>query len=143
MDTNKIIFHDIELKEYLYWKELCQEFKRKFGEKYKIDISNKRNVWVQFSKGIMSCARYLGNFNNIEEFDKYVRFFLSKNLVHELPMVLKREIYGYGFALSCDFLKELGYADYGKPDVHIKEIFKELKIVDSKNDFDFFKKFSK
>jgi len=30
--------------------------------------------------------------------------------------------------LACDFLKELGYRNYGKPDIHIKEIFKETGL---------------
>ncbi len=40
------------------------------------------------------------------------------------------EITGIGFPLACDFLKELGYVQYGKPDVHLKEIFKELNLID-------------
>ncbi len=38
-------------------------------------------------------------------------------------MLLGREINGFGFALSCDFLKELGYEDFPKPDVHLRDIF--------------------
>lgn len=38
-------------------------------------------------------------------------------------MVIAAEIEGVGYALACDFLKELGFRDYGKPDVHLKQIF--------------------
>ena len=31
-----------------------------------------------------------------------------------------------GFPLACDFLKEIGYTDYPKPDVHIKDIIEVL-----------------
>lgn len=34
------------------------------------------------------------------------------------------ELHGFGFALSCDFLKECGYTNYPKPDVHVIEILR-------------------
>jgi thermostable 8-oxoguanine DNA glycosylase len=40
------------------------------------------------------------------------------------------EISGIGFPLACDFLKEIGFVEYGKPDVHLKDIFKALGIID-------------
>lgn len=46
-----------------------------------------------------------------------------------LPMLLGFEIDGFGFALSCDFLKEMGYVNFGKPDTHIKDIFIELGFL--------------
>ncbi|BCO09284.1 hypothetical protein GF1_16600 [Desulfolithobacter dissulfuricans] len=45
-------------------------------------------------------------------------------------MILEAEIYGIGFPLACDFLKELGYINYGKPDVHIIEIFEAIGLVE-------------
>ena len=41
------------------------------------------------------------------------------------------EISGIGFPLACDFLKELGFIEYGKPDIHLKDIFKALEIINS------------
>lgn len=32
------------------------------------------------------------------------------------------KIHGIGFALSCDFLKEIGLSEYGKPDTHIMDL---------------------
>lgn len=43
-------------------------------------------------------------------------------------MLLESEIEGIGFALACDFLKELGYYNFGKPDIHIRDIFTELEL---------------
>jgi len=40
-----------------------------------------------------------------------------------LPMILAAEIEGIGYPLACDFLKELGFVEYGKPDVHVIDIF--------------------
>jgi hypothetical protein len=36
---------------------------------------------------------------------------------------MSEEIFGYGFSLACDFLKELGFTNYVKPDVHLIDIF--------------------
>ena len=38
-----------------------------------------------------------------------------------------------GFPLACDFLKEIGYTDFPKPDVHIKDIIKVLLKSDTEN----------
>ncbi len=40
-----------------------------------------------------------------------------------LPMLLAQEIEGFGFVLACDFFKGLGYENFSKPDVHVKDIF--------------------
>ncbi len=49
-------------------------------------------------------------------------------------MLLSHEIVGFGFALSCDFLKELGYVNFPKPDVHLRDIFTALELCEDKND---------
>ncbi len=45
-------------------------------------------------------------------------------------MLIAEEVFGMGFALSCDSLKELGHTNYPKPDVHLKEIFHALGLSD-------------
>jgi hypothetical protein len=55
-------------------------------------------------------------------------------------MLLSNEIEGFGFALSCDFLKELGYINFPKPDVHLRDIFTALKLCPAKcDDYKLFK----
>ena len=55
-------------------------------------------------------------------------------------MLLSREIEGFGFALSCDFLKEMGYVNFPKPDVHLRDIFTSLGLCKNKpNDYQLFK----
>ena len=64
-------------------------------------------------------------------------------------MMISIEIYGIGFPLACDFLKEIGFMDFGKPDVHLKEIFKALDLIDTnekstdKQDYQTFKMIDK
>ncbi len=88
-----------------------------------------RSHWPQFAKGIISICRFLDNFEDDRAFRHWVEQFYSRpNTRAALPLVLSQEIHGYGFALSCDFLKELGYAEYGKPDVHIRDILISLRF---------------
>ena len=126
------------------WKKLFDKFAEKFKSRYKMDINNKRNAWVMYSKGVLSGAKFLSNFNSVREFDKFVKsFFHDEFTIAALPMLLEKEIFGFGFPLACDFLKELGYVQYAKPDIHLKDIFLELGLVGSKSDYEVFKKIVK
>jgi hypothetical protein len=49
-------------------------------------------------------------------------------------MLLSKEVDGLGFALSCDFLKEMGYVNFPKPDVHLRDIFTSLGLCKDKSD---------
>ena len=60
--------------------------------------------------------------------------------VVSLPLLLDREIEGFGFALSCDFLKELGYVNFPKPDIHLHDIFEALELCQAEvDDYQLFK----
>lgn len=122
------------------WQKLLTAYKTTFGSRYKIDPTNKRNAWLMFSRGVLSCAKFLSAFHSVEEFDAFVRsFFFNEYTIAALPMLLDKEIFGYGFPLACDFLKELGYTNYGKPDVHLKDIFIQTGIVDTDSEYEIFK----
>lgn len=90
---------------------------------------NSRDLWTSFSKHILSAARFFAKFKDAEEFKVWAdKFYNDSDLRPALPMVLSNEIQGIGFALACDFLKELGYTKFGKPDVHIKEILTGIGV---------------
>lgn len=145
-DTNEMneILFDFNPQEvinnYNSWNSLFNEFELKFGKIYKMNIENPRNAWVMYSKGVISCANFLINFRSADDFDKFVELFSYNEFTSAaLPMLLDKEIYGYGFALSCDFLKESGYVSYGKPDIHLKDIFVGIGISTSSDDYEVFK----
>jgi len=54
-------------------------------------------------------------------------------------LLLGEEIKGFGLALACDFLKEIGYRDYPKPDVHLRKIFYNLGLAESEEDYAVYK----
>jgi hypothetical protein len=81
------------------------------------------SLWPKYCQTILSSAKFLSRFSSAEDFYNWVDFFDKDERARPaLPMLLAQEIDGFGFALACDFLKELGYENFSKPDVHVKDI---------------------
>ncbi len=100
-----------------------------FRRNFKINnIESSRNLWRLYARSVISGAKFLNNFNNAIEFDEFVLSY--KNNKIELIELLQSKIFGMGFAVACNFLKDLGYEDYAKPDVHIKDIFLAFNLCD-------------
>lgn len=90
-----------------------------------------QNYWVVFSKGALDGAAFLSKFKSGEHYTETVLHFAKNEiLVAALPKLLEIEIHGLGFALACDFLKESGWPEYAKPDVHTKKILSGLGLAD-------------
>ena len=98
-----------------------------------INKNDNRNIWVLFTKGVISGAKYLTAFQDHLEFDNFVNNHVSMNKHVQLARSISKKVHGYGFALACDFLKELGYSDFIKPDTHIIDIFDGLGLSLSRN----------
>ncbi len=87
-------------------------------------LRNPRSIWPKYSRTILSAAAFLSRFKSGKDFNEWANhFYADSRSQAALPLVLGIEIEGIGYPLACDFLKELGYVDYGKPDVHIMDIF--------------------
>jgi len=104
-----------------------------------------RSLWPLFCRSITSSARFLCQFHDSSEFLNWVDVFdsdIKSRLA--LPLLLSAEIEGIGFPLACDFLKGMGYFNFGKPDVHIKTIFSGLDLVlQQVDDYSVFKAISR
>ncbi|MHC9544030.1 MAG: hypothetical protein AB9903_31335 [Vulcanimicrobiota bacterium] len=100
-----------------------------------------RSIWPKYCKTILSTARFIEQFDSAGDFFDWVeKFDRDERTRSALPMLLSHEIEGFGFALACDFLKEIGYMNYSKPDVHLREIFTALKLCpDKTSDYHLFK----
>lgn len=100
---------------------------------------SKGNLWRRYSKSVISAANFMSTFDSVNDFDSFIMSFDYNEFTSAaLPMLLKLEIFGLGFPLACDFLKELGYSQYPKPDVHIIKIFYALNFC-ADNDYDAYK----
>lgn len=125
------------LNKYSDASELFEVLKKKFKIR---NARSKGNLWRIFSDGIISGAKFMVSFKNKKELSKFInKFSLNKYTKAALPMLIDREIKGYGFALSCDLLRELGYRDYPKPDVHLIDIFSKLELSESTDPYDVYK----
>ncbi|MEM3502939.1 MAG: hypothetical protein QXJ62_03105 [Nitrososphaeria archaeon] len=121
------------------WKKLFMEIKKSKQINSRMEINIPQNFWVIFCKGATSAASYLAKFKSLEEFREFIDMFLLNEYTRlALPFILANEIDGFGFALACDFLKEIGYPHFAKPDVHIIKIFTGIGISKSSKDYDVF-----
>lgn len=90
---------------------------------------NANGLWLRYCDTIISGAIFLEQFSSAEDFYKWANWFYKDERARPaLPLLLKEEINGFGFALSCDFLKEIGFLEYGKPDVWLRKIFVSLEL---------------
>jgi len=121
------------------WKKLFMEIKESKQVNSRMKISTPQNFWVVFCKGAISAASYLTKFKSLKEFTDFVEMFSINEYTRlALPFILESKVYGFGFALACDFLKEIGYPYFAKPDVHIIKIFTGTGISKSTKDYDVF-----
>jgi len=122
------------------WKKLFMTIKDNHGTNSRMTINKPNNYWVIFCKGTISASSFLSKFKSLEDFNEFVKPFLVNEYTKaSFPLLLSKEIFGLGFALACDFLKEIGYLDFPKPDVHIITIFYGTGISKSKEDYAVFK----
>jgi hypothetical protein len=106
----------------------------------RIDPSNKRSHWVIYAKSALSAARFLRAFPTAKAFHDFVQsFYVNHYSRLALPLLLQEEIFGFGFALACDFLKESGYNGFVKPDTHLNDICRAAEITRATTDFGVFK----
>lgn len=124
-DSNMIL---INYNEDTLFETFCKNFTIN-------NIDSKQNLWRLYSKSIISSAKFLNKFESAEDFDNFVNSYNNKKI--DLLTMLQDSIYGLGFALACHFLKELGYKDYAKPDIHIRDIFMAFDLCNS-NDISVF-----
>lgn len=114
---------------------LLQDIQEEFNlQNINTEFEGRRaGTWPKYCRTIIDAAKFVKQFKDKDCFFKFVNsYYEDDNKMAELPLVLSDKIYGLGFALSCDFLKELGFVNYGKPDVHLKEILAAYNYVSAK-----------
>ncbi len=116
------------------WEAVLDDIVKKLNPRGQIRRTP-RSIWPHYCQTILSAAQFVEQFASADDFFKWVDFFDQDERARaSLPMLLSHEIVGFGFALSCDFLKELGYVNFPKPDVHLRDIFTALELCEDKND---------
>jgi len=124
-------------------KRLFYDITEQLAPKGKLNY-NPRSLWRRYCGTITSGAAFLAQFPDAQAFFKWVEpFDLDEESRIEVATKIARQIDGIGFALACDFLKEVGFTNFSKPDVHIKEIFSQLGLSHSKDDIEVFRAVSR
>jgi hypothetical protein len=128
------------LEKYAKWEAVLNDVEKFFDVAGKIRRTS-CSIWPQFCRAILSGARFMSQFQTANDFYNWVSFFDNDTRARlALPMLLASEIEGFGFALACDFLKELGFTKFAKPDVHLRDIFTELNLCPANaDDYELFK----
>ena len=122
------------LKKYNEWKPIFNQIKKQLKPRGKVRGTS-QSIWPRYCQTILSAASFVEQFESADDFFRWVEFFdRDARARASLPMLLSREIKGFGFALSCDFLKGMGYVNFPKPDVHLRDIFTALKLCNDKDD---------
>ena len=125
------------LKEHKTSEKLFKEFQKEL----KFD-NEKNKLAKEVCQGIIDGCNFFKRFEDGKEFKRFLEQITSKKeIMLALPLYLSKEIKGFGFALSCDFLKECGFKDYLKPDTHIIDIFKKIHGVKNMSQWECYKKF--
>jgi hypothetical protein len=121
------------------WEQLLDRIDERFfpGEPCK---RGPRSAWRKFCRALLTGAEWLTQFKDAYDFYRLVerhdrnartRFRLARNIA--------RNVHGYGSALACDFVKELGFLNWSKPDVHLKKIFVGLDLAASDDNWTVFR----
>ncbi|MCK9293427.1 hypothetical protein M0P25_05100, partial [archaeon] len=92
------------------------------------DMKNSQKSWLKYSNTIFKGLKFLSKFNSQEDFKDDVESYAKSHHNDYKKYVIDNLGGIFGFALGCDFLKEQGFLNYSKPDVHIKAVL-SLKLI--------------
>lgn len=99
---------------------LYKEFRRQFNV---TSTDSPKNCWFRWSEAVTSIAKFLSSFKDANDFKGFIASFgYNAKTKMALPLLISIRIKGMGFSLVCNALKELGYSEYPKPDVHLKDV---------------------
>jgi hypothetical protein len=117
------------------WEQVWTAIERDLKPKGELRMG-KQSIWPLFCKTILSAANFLSRFRTAADFYHWADLFTSDSKARvALPIILAEQIEGIGFALACDFIKEAGYEQYGKPDVQLMDIFVDIGLSAVRDQF--------
>lgn len=103
-----------------------------FREEFKF---TKDTMWLRYVKGLITGAKFMNSFTNFDDFRSTFDSFNINDMTREaLALFLSTKITNMGFAIACNWLKELGYYEYAKPDTHTKDICNTLCLAPKNDD---------
>ena len=126
---------DVQIVKKMDASDLYYQFREKFNVTSK---DSKQNSWYKWSRAVVDSAKFLSDFKDADDFKDFVNGFNYNQITRmALPLLMEKKIHGVGFALACNTLKDLGFLDYPKPDVHLLDVCSELDLA-KRNQIDVF-----
>lgn len=99
-----------------------------------------RSAWRKYCLAVLTGAKWLTQFEDANDFYRWVEGHdHNARKRFDLAHAIAAEVHGYGPALACDFVKELGFLNWSKPDVHLKKIFVGLGLAASEDNWTVFR----
>lgn len=128
-----------------FWKKKSKNYEKAF-KNYDANYVSKLKVKDLIDKGLINskkkiqyCIDAAKFIVEIKQYSKsgvisfFEKYAYKGSSVYErwaLVNILAQSINGIGTSLACDFLKEIDFLNYGKPDLHIKRIFERIGLID-------------
>jgi hypothetical protein len=98
------------------------------------DMKSSQKSWKSYSQRLLLGIEWLSQFRDFNYFNDFITHYRGREI--DLPILMENQKVKntkfIGFALACDFIKEIGYLSYSKPDIHIKDIL-NATYIDNKN----------
>lgn len=93
---------------------------------------DRKGLWNRYFRALLSGAAYLSGFATAADFYAHLAGdYADPERRLALPKALQKNFVGLGEVLVADWLKELGYEEMGKPDVHIIDLFTAMRLAPS------------
>jgi hypothetical protein len=88
-------------------------------------------VWPKYCRTMLEAAKFMSQFKDGEDFYAWANaMYQDVRSQDAIPMLIAQQVAGIGYSLACDFLKEKGFINFGKPDVHVKDILATVGLCD-------------
>ena len=129
-DANRAVFarllEGFEPNKVLLKYKSADELYKVFEKTFDVNKNHNR-LWILFAQSVIDSAQFIGRYKNVAEFKQEINNIAqhSSNIM-AVPKFISDNVCGVGKVLACDFIKEIGYIEYAKPDVHIDYIIKKL-----------------
>lgn len=87
-------------------------------------MMNSQKSWYRYSKNIVNGLVWLSEFDDFLSFENYVQSYSGRELDLAYEIENLKDNF-FGFALACDFFKEMGFYGFSKPDTHIIKVLNQ------------------
>lgn len=95
--------------------------------------------WRKFCLALVTGAQWLTQFEDANALYRWLeRRDKSARSRFKAAGIIAANIHGYGRPVACDFIKELGFPNWSKPDVHLKRVFVALGLAASSDNWTVF-----